>query len=116
MANRYAGHGGEYKPTESLEDAAFQALMNTIVNPPDLPPRASVSSPHTTPQAILSPHAPAQCAISDEKARQEADNLAYVGFDIITLIMLMLAMIIVIKTIKCIFSLRVVRAKKTHQH
>ena len=115
MANRYAGHGGEYKPTESLEDAAFQALMNTI-HAPEPPARVPVSSPYPSVQPILSPSPVAQCAISDEKARQEADNLAYVGFDIITLIMLMLAMVIVFKTIKCIFSLRVVRAKKTHQH
>jgi hypothetical protein len=113
MANKYAGHGGEYRPTESLEDTVFQAIAgginNAMASTPPPPPHA----PTPTANGVQPP--PTSCAIPPERAQLEADNLAYVGFDIITLMMLGLALFIVFKTLKCILSLRVVRATKPHQ-
>ena len=105
MANRYAGNGGEYKPVESLEDAAFQAMVKTVMSAPSPAAVQELVSKSVNAQQPQQ-QAPPSCGYVSPT---ELNSTAVLAFDMITLALFCVSLFIVYKLLVCTLSIRIVR-------
>lgn len=115
-ANRWTGHGEDYIPSPSSEDVSnFQAIISDVITGVvrTAAPNEPLMQHKNNQQQQQQPQPPQSlCEIVKERrtAQISPDSIAFTGFDLITLALLLVAMFMVLYTLKCICSLRIVRA------